>query len=108
MQVIINGVIWFKVTDKAREIYKGGLFDLYAILNNKEKLIVNDTQIEILLLSEKDIYIKIGNHVDVFKLMYDFMGLHDKSLRKVYKNIPDKNFNYEQFIVAQFSNLIDQ
>jgi hypothetical protein len=47
---------------------------------------------------------------DQMKLMYDFVTRFDKDLKKNYKSIPkkDRPFTYEQFIVAQFSNLIDQ
>lgn len=47
---------------------------------------------------------------DVLRLMYDFVTKFDKDLKKAYKSIPKKDrlFTYEQFIVAQFSNLIDQ
>jgi hypothetical protein len=47
---------------------------------------------------------------DVLRLMYDFVTKFDKDLKKAYKSIPKKDrlVTYEQFIVAQFSNLIDQ
>jgi hypothetical protein len=47
---------------------------------------------------------------DVLRLMYDFVTKFDKDLKKSYKSIPKKDrlVTYEQFIVAQFSNLIDQ
>jgi hypothetical protein len=46
----------------------------------------------------------------VLRLMYDFVTKFDKDLKKAYKSIPKKDrlVTYEQFIVAQFSNLIDQ
>jgi hypothetical protein len=106
MQIIRDGFVWFKVTDKAKEIYESKLFDLYVLLNDKERLIVNDIQIELCLLSKKDIYIKVGHHLDVLKVMYDFMGHYGKSLSKAYR--PTEDFNYEQFLVAHFSNLMEQ
>jgi hypothetical protein len=47
---------------------------------------------------------------DVLRLMYDFVTKFDNDLKKAYKSIPKKDrlVTYEQFIVAQFSNLIDQ
>ena len=45
------------------------------------------------------------------KLMYDFVTKFGKQLRDDYKSIPKKDrkrLTYEQFIVAQFSNLIDE
>ena len=43
--------------------------------------------------------------------MYDFVTKFGKQLRDDYKSIPKKDrkrLTYEQFIVAQFSNLIDE
>ena len=47
---------------------------------------------------------------DILRLMYDFVTRFDKDLKKAYKSVPkkDRPFTYEQFIVAQFSNLIEQ
>jgi hypothetical protein len=46
---------------------------------------------------------------DILRLMYEFVSKFDKDLKKAYKSIPkkDRPFTYEQFIVAQFSNLIE-
>lgn len=44
------------------------------------------------------------------KEMYDFVTKFGKELRDAYKSIPKKyrkRLTYEQFIVAQFSNLIE-
>ena len=44
------------------------------------------------------------------KEMYDFVTKFGKELRDAYKSIPKKDrkrLTYEQFIVAQFSNLIE-
>lgn len=44
------------------------------------------------------------------RLMYDFVTKFGDQLRDAYKSIPKKDrkrFTYEQFIVAQFSNLIE-
>lgn len=109
MQIIRNGFIWFDVTKKAREIYASGTFDLYALYDDgTESLIESPEELEVCLGWGLDIVIRIGHQVDVLALMYDFMGHYGKSLSKAYKTIPEQNFNYEQFIVAQFSNLMDQ
>jgi hypothetical protein len=44
------------------------------------------------------------------KLMYEFVTRFGKDLKKAYKSIPKKDrlITYEQFIVATFSNLMDQ
>jgi hypothetical protein len=49
-------------------------------------------------------------NMDVLKLMYEFVTKFDKDLKKAYKSIPKKDrlITYEQYIVAQFSNLIEQ
>lgn len=48
------------------------------------------------------------DEMDVLKSMYGFVTKFDKDLKKAYKSIPKKDrlITYEQFIVAQFSNLI--
>jgi hypothetical protein len=51
------------------------------------------------------------DHVDELRLMYGFVTKFGDQLRDDYKSIPKKDRNrltYEQFIVAQFSNLIDK
>ena len=109
MQIIRNGFIWFDVTKKAREIYANGLFDLYALYDDgTESLIESPEDLEVCLGWGLDIGIEVGHQVDVLALMYDFMGHYGKSLSKAYNNLPEQNFNYEQFIVAHFSNLMDQ
>lgn len=57
-----------------------------------------------------EIYLE-EDHVDELRLMYDFVTAFGKQLRDDYKSIPKKDrerLTYEQFIVAQFSNLIDK
>jgi hypothetical protein len=46
---------------------------------------------------------------DVLRLMYDFVTKFDKDLKKAYKSVPKKDrlITYEQYIVAQFSNLLE-
>jgi len=44
------------------------------------------------------------------QIMYEFVTKFGDQLRDAYKSIPKKDrkrFTYEQFIVAQFSNLIE-
>ena len=43
------------------------------------------------------------------KLMYEFVTKFGEDLRDAYKSIPeeDRLITYEQFIVAQFSNLLE-
>lgn len=43
------------------------------------------------------------------KLMYDFVTKFGEELRDAYDSIPeeDRLITYEQFIVAQFSNLLE-
>lgn len=43
------------------------------------------------------------------QIMYEFVTKFGKQLRDDYKSIPkkDRPITYEQFIVAQFSNLIE-
>ena len=45
----------------------------------------------------------------ILRLMYGFVTEFEKDLKKAYKEIPNKDrlITYEQYIVAQFSNLIE-
>jgi len=45
----------------------------------------------------------------VLELMYDFVTKFGKELRDAYDSIPEEQriITYEQFIVAQFSNLME-
>lgn len=46
----------------------------------------------------------------ILRLMYGFVTEFAKDLRDAYESIPEEErlITYEQFIVAQFSNLIDE
>lgn len=47
---------------------------------------------------------------DILRMMYEFVTKFGDQLRDDYKSIPEKDkkrLTYEQFIVAQFSNLIE-
>jgi hypothetical protein len=53
---------------------------------------------------------KVASREDyLLRFMYGFVTEFEKDLRKAYKEIPKKDriITYEQYIVAQFSNLID-
>ena len=49
------------------------------------------------------------DHVDELRLMYGFVTKFGKQLMDAYDSIPEKDrlITYEQFIVAQFSNLLE-
>lgn len=106
MQIIRDGFIWLDVTKKAREVYTSSIFELY-ILNKdgSESLVQSKEQLDEALDFGLLIGIEVGHEVDKLKFMYDFMGHYGKSLSKAYRS--NKKFNYEQYIVVQFSNLIE-
>lgn len=107
MQIIRDGFIWLDVTKKAREVYTSSIFELY-ILNEdgSESLVQSKEHLDEALDFGLLIGIEVGHEVDKLKLMYNFMGHYGKSLSKAYR--PSKKFNYEQFLVAHFSNLMDE
>jgi hypothetical protein len=110
MRIVRDGFVWLVVTDKARDVYASGLFDLYALYEDgSESLVGSQEDLEVCLEWGLDIGIEVGHQVDVLEVMYEYMGHNGHKLREMYESIPlkDNMFNYEQFIVAQFSNLID-
>jgi hypothetical protein len=109
MQVVRDGFVWLVVTDKAMDVYASGLFDLYALYDDgSESLIGSPEDLGVCLEWGLDIGIEVGHQVDKLKLMYGFVTEFDKDLKDAYNGIPNGTFTYEQFIVAQFSNLIDK
>lgn len=107
MQIIRGGLIWLGVTKKAKELHAIGLFELYLLHEDgSESLIDSDNLLNVALDSGGDIAIFVGHKVPTLEIMYNFMGHYGESLRKAYK--PTKDFNYEQFLVAHFSNLMEQ
>jgi len=107
MQIIRDGFIWLGVTEKAKELYSSGLFDLYILHGDgSESLIESYDLLNVALSSGGNIAIWVGRQVPTLEIMYDFMGHYGDSLRKAYK--PTEDFNYEQFLVAHFSNLMEQ
>jgi len=110
MRIIRDGFIWLGVTDKAKEVYASGLFELYTLHEDgSESLIQSDEDLNEALENGLDIGIEVDHEADKLKLMYEFVSKFDKDLKKAYKSIPkkDRPFTYEQFIVAQFSNLLE-
>jgi hypothetical protein len=108
MQVIRNGFIWLDVTEKANEIYESGLFELYSIFEDEIELIESQCQLDVMLDLEVDICIKVGSQEKMFKDMYNFLGNYSDILRNAYEEIPDKQFNYEQFIIVQLLDFINE
>lgn len=91
MRIVRDGFVWLGVTDKAKELYASRLFEIYTLHEDgSESLIQSD-------------------EVDKLRLMYGFVTKFGKQLRDDYKNISKKDrlITYEQFIVAQFSNLLE-
>lgn len=59
---IVNGFLWLVVTDKAKEIFNSGIFDLYTIHNDgTESLIESYDNITYALEEGLDIAIEINN-----------------------------------------------
>ena len=56
-----GGFIWLGVTDKAKEVYKSGLFELYAIYEDGgESLIESEEELNKALENGIDIAIEVG------------------------------------------------
>ena len=110
MRIVRDGFLWLGVTDKAKEVYASGLFELYTLHEDgSESLIQSDEDLNEALENGLDIGIEVGHEVDKIRLMYGFVTKFGKQLRDDYKNISKKDrlITYEQFIVAQFSNLLE-
>lgn len=63
MTKVINGFVWLIVTDKAKEIYSSGTFELYALYpdpEGTESLIECESDIEDALEDGLDIGIEVG------------------------------------------------
>lgn len=60
---IINNFIWLVVTDKAKDIFTVGLFDLYILHDDNSKSLVEDfNQISIATENGTDIAIEVGHY----------------------------------------------
>ena len=60
--------------------------------------------------SDDEVNDKVASREDyLLRFMYGFVTEFEKDLKKAYKEIPKKDrlITYEQYIVAQFSNLIE-
>ena len=60
--------------------------------------------------SDDEVGDKVASREDyLLRFMYGFVTEFEKDLRKAYKEIPKKDriITYEQYIVAQFSNIIE-
>lgn len=61
-----DGFLWGNVTDKAKEIYNSGLFDLFAVnYDDSDYLIEDFNTLNELLENGRDIYIEIGHCQDI-------------------------------------------
>lgn len=61
---IVEGFIWLLVTEKAKEVYASGLFELYVLNNdNSETLVEEHNQITQALENGLDIGIEVGIRV---------------------------------------------
>lgn len=110
MRIVRDGFVWLGVTDKAKEVYASGMFELYTLHEDgSESLIQSDNDLNEALENGLDIGIEVGHEVDKLRLMYGFVTEFAKDLRDAYESIPEEQrlITYEQFIVAQFSNLIE-
>jgi hypothetical protein len=61
---IVEGFIWLLITEKAKEVYASGLFELYVLNNdNTETLVEEHNQITQALENGLDIGIEVGIRV---------------------------------------------
>ena len=59
---VVQGFVWFLVTDKAKEIYLSELFELYILHNDDSESLVEDfLQLNSALEDGKDIAIEVGH-----------------------------------------------
>jgi hypothetical protein len=61
-----DGFLWGNVTDKAKEIFNSGLFDLFAVnYDDSDYLIEDFNTLNELLDNGRGIYIEIGHCQDI-------------------------------------------
>jgi hypothetical protein len=59
---VVQGFVWFLVTDVAKEIYLNGLFELYILHDDdSESLVEGFTQLSEALENGEDIGIEVGH-----------------------------------------------
>lgn len=58
---VVEGFVWLLVTDKAKKIYKSGLFELYILHDESESLVEGFTQLSEALENGLDIGIEVGH-----------------------------------------------
>ena len=59
---VVQGFVWFLVTNKAKEIYLSELFELYILHNDDSESLVEDfLQLNSALEDGKDIAIEVGH-----------------------------------------------
>lgn len=62
--LVINGFVWLPITDKAKDVYKSGLFETYALHDdNTESLIESDEQLNEALEKGLTIAIEVGDAI---------------------------------------------
>jgi hypothetical protein len=88
--------VWLVVTEKAKEIYLSGLFDLYALYDDdSETLITGFTQLSEALENGSDIGIEVGfisDDVDLF----DHYSRIPKKIRYIIESYTDADsFSYD-------------
>jgi hypothetical protein len=65
---IAKGIVYLLVTDKAKEIYTSGLFEMYIILNNNVAVWVDlYSDLDTALEQGFDIGIEVGSFTNIIK-----------------------------------------
>lgn len=65
---MVGGFIWLLVNDKAKEIFKSGLFELYQLWEDgSESLISTYTELQIVIDLGHNIGIEVGHYSDIEK-----------------------------------------
>jgi hypothetical protein len=65
---VINGIVYILVTDKAKEVYQSGTFELYILPNDKVVMWVEIySDLDYALERGFDIGIEVGKLVDIIK-----------------------------------------
>lgn len=65
---IVNGIVYLLVTDKAKEVYQSGTFELYILLNNNVVSWVEIySDLDYALEQGYDIGIEVGSFTNIIK-----------------------------------------
>lgn len=94
--LMVGGFIWLLVNDKAREIFKSGLFEIYHLWGDgSESLIQTEKELQLAIDLDHNIGIEVGE-VDE-----DYLETHYEMVSAITLKVEDEYPDPENFIVKR-------